>query len=350
MAREIGSETRYNFREMTALVVDGNDFARSFTRNILASFRFREILTAATPRAGMTALNAQRVDVVFTEWYLGPVTGGTFVKKIRTLNIVRDNQVPVIVLTAGAQTEAVIDARDSGASDFVSRPLALYTFLPRMTQVIASPRPFVRSATYCGPDRRRKQQPIAFADRRNRPANETVTDGSPLIQSLVERVRQPGGLTIGELATNGEKVIAHEATRYAGVCREDIQDVISAVRALRTPGCDAPKLAAHIFLKAHDLRGMGETFGFPLLSAAGASLCNMLRNLPPDRALDPIFIQGLETHAMVMNLVVSENIRNDGGTIGAELMAGLGAISAKVCADCGAASSIAEPVRASNNR
>ena len=56
MANATTNSGRFNFTDLTLLIVDDNDFARSFTRNLCRSFRCREVFTAKTPVTALALL------------------------------------------------------------------------------------------------------------------------------------------------------------------------------------------------------------------------------------------------------------------------------------------------------
>ena len=60
----------------------------------------------------------------------------------------------------------MIEARDSGVTEIIAKPVSLRSLYSRIVAVIERPRPFIRTPDYFGPDRRRRQIPIDFEDRR----------------------------------------------------------------------------------------------------------------------------------------------------------------------------------------
>ena len=58
------------------------------------------------------------------------------------------------------------EARDVGVNEFLSKPVTARGVLERIAQVVDNPRPFVRSAGYFGPDRRRRADPNYNGPRR----------------------------------------------------------------------------------------------------------------------------------------------------------------------------------------
>ena len=63
------------------------------------------------------------------------------------------------MMTGHSERSRVVEARDAGVTEFVAKPLTAKSVLERMQAVIFHPRPFVRTATYFGPDRRRRDDP-----------------------------------------------------------------------------------------------------------------------------------------------------------------------------------------------
>jgi two-component system chemotaxis response regulator CheY len=67
--------------------------------------------------------------------------------------------VPIIMVTGRAERTFVMQARDAGVTEFVSKPVSAAKLLQRVGIVLTAPRVFIKSATYTGPDRRRRRDP-----------------------------------------------------------------------------------------------------------------------------------------------------------------------------------------------
>jgi DNA-binding response OmpR family regulator len=63
------------------------------------------------------------------------------------------------MMTGHSAVVRVMEARDAGVTEFIAKPLSARTLLNRLNAVIYQPRPFVRTQTYFGPDRRRRADP-----------------------------------------------------------------------------------------------------------------------------------------------------------------------------------------------
>ena len=63
------------------------------------------------------------------------------------------------MLTAHSEKNRVEAARDAGASEFCAKPVTAAEMLRKVAAVIDRPRPFIRTESYFGPDRRRRDDP-----------------------------------------------------------------------------------------------------------------------------------------------------------------------------------------------
>jgi response regulator RpfG family c-di-GMP phosphodiesterase len=64
---------------------------------------------------------------------------------------------PMIMLTGHSDVRRLNEARDCGINEFLGKPVTASAILSRLEAVILKPRPFVRSSTFFGPDRRRRK-------------------------------------------------------------------------------------------------------------------------------------------------------------------------------------------------
>jgi CheY-like chemotaxis protein len=107
-------------------------------------------------------------DIVVSDWHMAPMDGLAFVRKVRTDPQSPNPYVPIILLTGHTETTRVIEARDAGVNMFLAKPISVKALSERLTALIDNPTRFVRTASYFGPDRRRKDAgpPRGMAERR----------------------------------------------------------------------------------------------------------------------------------------------------------------------------------------
>jgi CheY-like chemotaxis protein len=97
---------------------------------------------------------------------LGETDGVEFLRRLRSDPKSPAPFVPVIMLTSHTERRRVEAARDAGANAFCTKPVTPAEILRKVAAVVDQPQNFVRSASYAGPDRRRRDDRPAGADRR----------------------------------------------------------------------------------------------------------------------------------------------------------------------------------------
>jgi DNA-binding response OmpR family regulator len=113
-------------------------------------------------RDGAQALDfvkREPVDIAIVDFHMEPVDGVQFTKLIRKGPDSPNPMLPIIMLTGSGEKTRVFEARDAGVTEFIVKPMTTRALYDRINAVVFRPRPFVRSAIYFGPCRRRRQDP-----------------------------------------------------------------------------------------------------------------------------------------------------------------------------------------------
>ncbi|MBL28507.1 MAG: hypothetical protein CMM50_13255 [Rhodospirillaceae bacterium] len=160
---------KIDFSKIRFLVVEANPLAAELMVDILAMVGAISIRKATDSDAAMRMMRDADVDIVITEWNLGGKSSGIdLVDFIRHSAQSPNRFLPVIMCTANSEQEDVVEARDKGVTEFLAKPFSVDGLYKRLVSIIARPRSFINSDTYFGPDRRRRQVPISFPDRRQK--------------------------------------------------------------------------------------------------------------------------------------------------------------------------------------
>ncbi|MBI1775789.1 MAG: response regulator [Proteobacteria bacterium] len=139
---------------------------RSLIRTILKALGVGTVIEATEGGHALEKLEANDIDLVITDWNMQPVDGLQLARHIRMAPASHDPYVPIIMITGHTDKERVIAARDAGINDFMVKPVSAQQLFSRLTALIESPRHFVRTKEYFGPDRRRRTLPFEGPDRR----------------------------------------------------------------------------------------------------------------------------------------------------------------------------------------
>lgn len=152
--------------DLRVLVVDDNDHMRRLLRGILESLGIKQVRDVEN---GMIALNDSRLnlpDIIITDMMMAPIDGLEFSRMLRDDPTHPATRVPVMMITGFAEKQYVEAARDAGVSEFLAKPVTVDGVAARLRSVIENPRPFIRSSSFTGPDRRRRQVPLPDAEKR----------------------------------------------------------------------------------------------------------------------------------------------------------------------------------------
>ncbi|MBS0331405.1 MAG: response regulator [Proteobacteria bacterium] len=141
------------------LIVDDNHHMRVLLSEILKAIGVREIYEASDGAQGLQAMRNNSVDIVMTDLSMQPLDGIDFVRLMRRSPDSPNQMCPVIMITGHSTMSRVAEARDAGVNEFLTKPLTARGVLERISLTVNHPRPFVKTESYFGPDRRRRVDP-----------------------------------------------------------------------------------------------------------------------------------------------------------------------------------------------
>lgn len=150
------------------LVVDDNAHALNIIRTTLRGLGAVHVFDARTPAQALESLRKDEIDIVLLDYMLGDTDGVEFLRRLRSDPKSPAPFVPVIMLTAHTEKRRVEAARDAGVNAFCSKPVTPIEILRKVSAVVDAPQSFVRSNTYVGPDRRRRDDDPRGPERRKR--------------------------------------------------------------------------------------------------------------------------------------------------------------------------------------
>lgn len=141
------------------LLVDDNQHMRAIVSAVLAGVGVRHLREARDGAEALAALRDWPADVAIVDFQMFPIDGVEFTRMVRNAPDSRNPYLPIVMMTGHSEMARVVEARDAGVTEFIVKPVTAKSLLERLQAVIYRPRPFVRSATYFGPDRRRRDDP-----------------------------------------------------------------------------------------------------------------------------------------------------------------------------------------------
>ena len=168
--------TLLDLSALRILVVEDSTEMHVLLRKILHSLGAHHLYEASDGADALEILNIHQIDIVLTDWMMSPVDGLVFTHHVRTANDSRSSMIPVIMISGYTETRHVAEARNSGVTEFLAKPISPIALYRRIEEVILRPRQFVRAKTYTGPDRRRRNEEEYTGPRRRRDDHESTND------------------------------------------------------------------------------------------------------------------------------------------------------------------------------
>jgi len=177
---------------LRVLLVDDNQHMRAIVTTVLSGVGVKQIREVRDGAEALDALREWPADLAIVDFQMFPLDGVEFTRMVRQAPDSRNPYLPIIMMTGHSERYRVMEARDAGVTEFVAKPLTAKSVLDRIQAVIYRPRPFVRTADYFGPDRRRKDDPNYDGPRRRAADNAggaPVRVGKSIDEELDEQTR-----------------------------------------------------------------------------------------------------------------------------------------------------------------
>ncbi len=120
-------------KNMEILVVDDFSTMRRIVKNQLREIGFSNICEAEDGAAAMQVLKTKHIDFVVTDWNMPNVTGLDLLKQIRADDKLKT--IPVLMVTAEAKREQIIEAAQNGVNGYVVKPFTPHTLQEKIEKV-----------------------------------------------------------------------------------------------------------------------------------------------------------------------------------------------------------------------
>jgi len=120
-------------KNLKFLVVDDFSTMRRIVRNLLKELGYTNVDEAEDGVVALQKLKAGSFQFVITDWNMPNMTGIELLKAIRA--DASYNRLPVLMITAEAKKENIIEAAQSGASGYIVKPFTAATLEEKMSKI-----------------------------------------------------------------------------------------------------------------------------------------------------------------------------------------------------------------------
>jgi CheY-like chemotaxis protein len=146
-----------HLQSLNMLLVDDNQHMRAIATAVLHSADIHRVHEAANGVEALELLRHRPIDLALIDYNMFPMDGLEFTRRVRNSPDSANIYLPIIMMSGHAEKHRVYAARDAGVTEFLVKPITAKAILDRINAVIFRPRPFVKTATYFGPCRRRRE-------------------------------------------------------------------------------------------------------------------------------------------------------------------------------------------------
>lgn len=120
-------------KNMKFLVVDDFSTMRRIVRNLLKELGYTNVDEAEDGVAGLNKLKGANFEFVVTDWNMPNMTGIDMLRAIRADAQLK--HLPVLMITAEAKKENIIEAAKAGASGYIVKPFTAATLEEKLNKI-----------------------------------------------------------------------------------------------------------------------------------------------------------------------------------------------------------------------
>ncbi len=128
----------------------------------------------------------------------------------------------------------------------------------------------------------------------------------------------PAGVD-ADVVARAEAALKALSSQFAQWLQDEIDKLDAARAQVADEGLTGPAGEA-LYTRAHDLKGLGGTYEFPIVTRAAASLCRLVDS-PAARAAAPLGL--IDSHINAIKTMIREGIRDDSHPIGHAMVTAL---------------------------
>lgn len=121
-------------KDMKFLVVDDFSTMRRIVKNLLNDLGYGDVTEADDGATALPMLQAGSFDFLITDWNMPAMPGLDLLKAVRA--DARLTKMPVLMLTAEAKREQIIEAAQAGVNGYVIKPFTAVTLKEKIDKIL----------------------------------------------------------------------------------------------------------------------------------------------------------------------------------------------------------------------
>jgi two-component system chemotaxis response regulator CheY len=279
---------------------------------ISAVLKTQGIGTVSTAMDGEKAFDAYcklRPDIVVTDWHMPIFDGLELTKKIRNSPQSPDKTVPIIMMSGYGSAKKISSARDMGVTEFLVKPFSAIDLSKRITSIIKSPRDFIITTDFAGPDRRRKEESDLISNVRVNPKGyKQLIKSNNLLQAKVGL-----GLIPHDMILRSQSLIEKNQFNFQSTGFIFLDQLRSALDDVYKSSYTTRRAVENIIDPIMQIKANARIFKYTRLGDLASIMLNFLEGI---NELDTDILDILESHHTTLTHIIHEGLIGDAGHIG----------------------------------
>ena len=123
-------------KDMKFLVVDDFSTMRRIIKNLLHDLGYQNVTEADDGTTALPVLQGGDIDFLITDWNMPGMPGLDLLKAVRSDPKLA--KLPVLMLTAEAKREQIVEAAQAGVSGYVIKPFTAETLKEKLDKILGA--------------------------------------------------------------------------------------------------------------------------------------------------------------------------------------------------------------------
>lgn len=315
------------FGALNVILADGDPSSAQRTRALLSALGVYQLRLTKNYAQLVEALKQAPADLIVFDAGNKTDTELDFLQKLRkessTIALT-----PVLTLSPNTTEHDVRNLVNIGTTELVAKPVSIKTLFGRFQNMVDSPRSFVCTKNFKGPDRRRKQQPGVEGEGRTGQAPKVISREDYLAGEFDGPVTIAPDFTLKVKVNNviGGALKPEVEDEFIFWSLSDISAMEASYQAISEGNPVAPNLE-RICSGSLGIEARSEAYGYELGSEVARRLGKFCRH--DFTQSNPGHIIVIEKHLQTLSTVYHGRLRGDGGETGKALIHDLGLLVKK---------------------
>ena len=121
-------------KDMKFLVVDDYSTMRRIVKNLLHDLGYANVTEADDGNTALPLLQQGGIDFLITDWNMPGMPGLDLLKAVRASDKLK--KMPVLMLTAEAKREQIVEAAQAGVNGYVIKPFTAATLKEKIDKIL----------------------------------------------------------------------------------------------------------------------------------------------------------------------------------------------------------------------